>query len=66
MHARLSEPLTEWYAVLDQLDPGRVIDGFPSEVDKATLALPRPDHHDSELLKRASGRAARAVIRYTI
>ena len=51
LHARLSEPLAEWYAVLDRLDPGRVVDGFPSELGVAMLAPPRPDRHDTELLE---------------
>lgn len=50
LHARLSEPLAEWCAVLDRLDPGRVVDGFPSELDIAMLAPPRPNRHDTELL----------------
>ncbi|HJP60216.1 MAG TPA: hypothetical protein VJ865_09455 [Gemmatimonadaceae bacterium] len=51
LHARLSDPLAEWYAVLDRLDPGRVVDGFPSEFDIASLARPRPDRYDTELLE---------------
>ena len=51
LHARLSDPLAEWYSVLDRLDRGRVVDGYPSELDIASLAPPRPDRHDIELLE---------------
>ena len=51
LHARLAEPLAEWYAALDRLDPGRVVDGLPSELDIATLAPPRPNRHDRQLLE---------------
>ncbi|WP_308165088.1 hypothetical protein [Nocardia noduli] len=50
LHARLAEPLTQWYAGLERLDPGRVLDGFPRELDIATLPKPRADRHDVGLL----------------
>ncbi|MFF2082539.1 hypothetical protein ACFVVM_02130 [Nocardia sp. NPDC058176] len=50
LHARLSEPLAEWYAALERLDSGRVIDGFPSALDLETLAPPRPDRYDLDRL----------------
>jgi hypothetical protein len=52
LHAALAEPLAEWYGALDRLDPGRVLHGFPTEVDIAKLTPPRPDRHDTELLDR--------------
>ncbi|MGG7099517.1 hypothetical protein [Rhodococcus sp. 24CO] len=52
LHARLAEPLAEWYSAVDRLDPGRVIHGFPTEVDFAALAQPRPDRYDVNLLDR--------------
>ncbi|MGC4994492.1 hypothetical protein [Nocardia salmonicida] len=50
LHARLSEPLAEWYAALDRLDSGRVVDGFPTALDLDALAPPRPDRHNLDLL----------------
>ncbi|APE35733.1 hypothetical protein BOX37_19275 [Nocardia mangyaensis] len=50
LHARLSEPLAEWYAALERLDSGRVIDGFPPALDLETLAPPRRDRYDLDLL----------------
>jgi hypothetical protein len=51
LHARLSEPLAEWYAALDRLDPGRVVDGFPPGLDIGALAPSRPDRHSRDLLE---------------
>ncbi|MFD6395369.1 hypothetical protein [Nocardia sp. NPDC060249] len=50
LHARLSEPLAEWYAAVERLDRGRVVDGFPSALDLDAVAIPRPDRHDMDLL----------------
>jgi len=50
LHARLAEPLAEWYGALDRLDPGRVVDGFPPKLDDARLPPLRPDRHDRDLL----------------
>ena len=50
LHARLAEPLTQWYAALERLDPGRVLDDFPSELDIAALPHPRGNRHDIDVL----------------
>ncbi|WP_241031989.1 hypothetical protein [Rhodococcus pseudokoreensis] len=50
VHACLAAPLAEWYAALDRLDPGRVIDGFPVALDSARLPPSRSDRHDRDLL----------------
>ncbi|WP_148228381.1 hypothetical protein [Rhodococcus jostii] len=50
MHGRLAAPLAEWYAALDRLDPGRVIDRFPLELDTAMLPPSRSNRHDRDLL----------------
>jgi hypothetical protein len=50
LHARLAAPLAEWYAAIDRLDPGRVLHGFPAEVDIAAPAQPRPNRYDVNLL----------------
>ncbi|MFE5704347.1 hypothetical protein [Rhodococcus koreensis] len=50
LHARLAEPLAEWYWVVDRLDPGRVLGGFPLELDTARLPPSRSDRHDGDLL----------------
>lgn len=42
LHARLAEPLREWYAALGALDPGRVRWHFPSEPPEAATR-PRYD-----------------------
>jgi hypothetical protein len=48
-HVQLREPLRQWYATLDGLDPGRVIWELPAEgVPK--LPEPRADRTDPELL----------------
>ncbi|MCD2115086.1 hypothetical protein LQ384_28865 [Rhodococcus rhodochrous] len=38
--ARLSEPLAEWYAAVERLDPGRVLHSFPEDVDVVTQIPP--------------------------
>ena len=50
LHARLADPLAEWYAALDSLDPGRVVHGFPDRLDATALPSPRADRHDLDLL----------------
>lgn len=50
LHARLSDPLAEWYATLDRLDTGRVVDGFPASLAMKDLPSPRPDRHSLDLL----------------
>ncbi|WP_009475332.1 hypothetical protein [Rhodococcus sp. JVH1] len=50
LHGRLAAPLAEWYAALDRLDPGRVIDRFPLELDTAMLPPSRSNRHDRDLL----------------
>lgn len=50
LHARLSEPLAEWYAAAEQLGPGRVFHSFPEQLDIATQVPPRPDRSDVNLL----------------
>jgi hypothetical protein len=48
-HVQLREPLRQWYAALDSLDPGRVIWDLPAEgVPK--LPAPRPDRTSADLL----------------
>lgn len=48
-HVQLREPLQQWYATLERLDPGRVIWELPAEgVPK--LPEPRPDRCAAELL----------------
>jgi hypothetical protein len=48
-HVQLREPLQQWYAALDRLDPGRVIWELPAEgVPK--LPVPRADRCAVELL----------------
>jgi hypothetical protein len=48
-HVQLREPLRQWYAALDRLDPGRVIWDLPAEgVPK--LPEPRPDRTSADLL----------------
>jgi hypothetical protein len=48
-HVQLREPLRQWYAALDGLDPGRVIWDLPAEgVPK--LPAPRPERTSVELL----------------
>ncbi|WP_349306977.1 hypothetical protein [Rhodococcus sp. USK13] len=51
LHARLAEPLAEWYGAVERLDPGRVLQGFPVSLDSVTLPAPRPDRHDLSLLE---------------
>lgn len=41
LHARLVDPLAEWYAAVDRLDPGRVLHGFPAALDAVTRMPPR-------------------------
>ncbi|RZL24142.1 MAG: hypothetical protein EOP31_17030 [Rhodococcus sp. (in: high G+C Gram-positive bacteria)] len=50
LHARLAEPLAEWYAAVNRVDPGRVLHGFPTGLDVATLIPPRPDRCNVQLL----------------
>ncbi len=50
LHARLSEPLAEWYAALGRLDANRIVDGFPSALDLDTMAPPCADRYDLDLL----------------
>jgi hypothetical protein len=50
LHARLAEPLAEWYGALEGLDPGRVLDGFPPVNNTAPLPPPRPNRQDRDLL----------------
>jgi len=52
LHARLAEPLSEWYAAVNRLEPGRVLHGFPNELDVVTSIPPRPDRCDLQLLDR--------------
>ncbi|MFF2110268.1 hypothetical protein [Rhodococcus koreensis] len=50
LHARLAAALAEWYRAVDRLDPGRVLDGFPLELDTAVLPPSRSNRHDRDLL----------------
>ena len=50
LHARLADPLAEWYAALDSLDPCRVVHGFPDRLDTTALPSPRANRHDLDLL----------------
>lgn len=52
LHARLSDPLAEWYAAVERLDPGRVLHRFPENLDVVTQVPPRPDRCDVHLLDR--------------
>ena len=48
-HVQLREPLRQWYATLDRLDPGRVIWDLPDDgVPK--LPAPRADRTSADLL----------------
>jgi len=48
-HVQLREPLRQWYATLDRLDPGRVLWGLPDDgVPK--LPAPRTDRTSADLL----------------
>lgn len=55
LHARLAAPLAEWYAAVDRLDPGRVIDRFPVELDTVVLPPSRSNRHDRDLLDSVIG-----------
>ncbi|MFE3542779.1 hypothetical protein ACFXK0_07395 [Nocardia sp. NPDC059177] len=50
LHAQLAEPLRQWYSALGRLDPGRVVDGFPTELGDAIPEAPRTDRCDRDLL----------------
>jgi hypothetical protein len=53
-HVQLREPLRQWYAALDSLDPGRVIWDLPAEgVPK--LPAPRIDRTSADLLDALIG-----------
>jgi hypothetical protein len=49
LHARLSEPLREWYRAVEQATPGRVIWTFPE--DGVPTVAPREDRGDPSLLR---------------
>lgn len=49
LHSRLGKPLHDWYAVIDLLDPGRVLWGLPPDGLDALRIQPRPDRNDPAL-----------------
>ncbi|MCD7053140.1 hypothetical protein LRS58_20700 [Rhodococcus sp. BH2-1] len=52
LHARLAEPLSEWYAAVNRLEPGRVFRGFPADLEVVAFLPPRRDRYDQQLLDR--------------
>ncbi len=53
LHARLAEPLSEWYAAVNRLDgAGRVFHEFPADLDAAASVPPRSDRCDQQLIDR--------------
>jgi len=50
LHARLSEPLRDWYDAVDALDPGRVFWGFPPAGMPELPPMPRKRRSDVALL----------------
>lgn len=50
LHARLADPLSEWYHAVDTLEPGRVIWELPPSGLPIPLPLPRTNRCDTALL----------------
>lgn len=46
LHGRLAEPLREWYAAVERVDPGRVVWELPAGGLPAALPAPRLDRCD--------------------
>ncbi|MGC0363931.1 hypothetical protein ABH922_001915 [Rhodococcus sp. 27YEA15] len=51
LHARLAEPLAQWYSAIDALDSGRVLWDFPDPLESDRFPPPRPYRSDGELLR---------------
>jgi hypothetical protein len=51
LHARLGEPLREWYSAVERAEPGRVVWSWPTDAVPITLGE-RPRRCDPELLDR--------------
>lgn len=49
LHARLSEPLREWYSAVERAEPGRVVWSWP-ETDVLIGLRERPQRYDPALL----------------
>ena len=52
LHARLGEPLREWYQAMDRVEPGRVRWALPDEGVRTGLVVPRRPRSGSELFDR--------------
>ncbi|MBT2566205.1 hypothetical protein J7I84_06760 [Arthrobacter sp. ISL-85] len=56
LHAKLREPLSEWYQCLDQLKPGRVIWDLPEDgVSSISRTVPCGDQYDVRVLDALIG-----------
>lgn len=52
LHARLAEPLRQWYSTIEALDPGRVRWVLPPDGSITDLPPPRPDRSDPNLFDK--------------